>query len=175
MKEKIFQIIKFLLVGVSNTLISEGIYALLVFFGAHYLFASFAGFTISIFTAFLLSSKFVFKEDPSGEKRVWWKVLIKTYLAYIIGFFLNLGLLTFWMEGIKLEYRISPVMNFLYSVGITGVTAHVVAELLAEAVNLFLVTPVNFLLNKYWAYRQRPKKESDNVENTEKNQNPGNS
>ena len=158
---KIWQIFKFLLVGVSNTLISEGIYALLVLVGAHYLVASFVGFTVSIFTAFLLSSKFVFKEDQSKEKRVWWKVLIKTYLAYIVGFLLNLGLLTFWMEGLKLETHIGPVVSFVHNLGFVSLTPYVIAELIAEAVNLFLVTPVNFLLNKYWAYRQKPKEEAE--------------
>ncbi len=89
-KKNIFQVIKFLLVGVSNTLISEGIYALLCLVGAHYLVASFVGFTVSIITAYLLSNKFVFKEDSTKEKRVWWKVFLKTYLAYVVGFFLNL-------------------------------------------------------------------------------------
>ncbi len=157
MKEKLFQIFKFLLVGVSNTVISEVIYALLVLIGAHYLFASFVGFTVSIFSAFLLSSRFVFKEDKTKEKRVWWKVLIKTYLAYIVGFFLNVGLLTLWMEGLKLELHINKIMSIVYAMGLAGLTSHVVAELLAEAFNLLIVTPVNFLLNKYWAYRQKPK------------------
>lgn len=157
MKEKLFQIFKFLLVGVSNTVISEVIYALLVLIGAHYLFASFIGFTVSIFSAFLLSSRFVFKEDKTKEKRVWWKVLIKTYLAYIVGFFLNLGLLTLWMEGLKLELHINKIMSIVYAMGFAGLTPHVVAELLAEAFNLLIVTPVNYLLNKYWAYRQKPK------------------
>ena len=168
-KKNIFQVIKFLLVGVSNTLISEGIYALLCLVGAHYLVASFVGFTVSIITSYLLSNKFVFKEDSTKEKRVWWKVFLKTYLAYVVGFFLNLGLLTLWMEGFGLEYRIDPIMNFLKSVGLAGLSAHVVAELLAEAVNLFLVTPVNFLLNKYWAYRQKPKENAEKALNSEEN------
>lgn len=155
MKEKIWQIIKFLLVGMSNTLISEGVYAVLVCLGCHYLLASFIGFTVSIFTAYLLSSRFVFKEDPNGEKRVWWKVLIKTYAAYIIGFILNLVLLSFWMEVFGLENRIGFVMEIVYKVGFANVDKRVVAELIAEGVNLFIVTPINFVLNKYWAYRQK--------------------
>lgn len=161
MKKQFGQIIKFLLVGVSNTLISEGIYALLVLLGAHYLVASTVGFTVSIFSAFLLSNRFVFKEDKSKEHRVWWKVLLKTYLAYIIGFLLNLGLLTLWMEGLKLENYMDPVMDFLAGIGIHRIERREAAELIAEAVNLFLVTPVNYVLNKYWAYRQKDKTEKD--------------
>lgn len=155
MKEKIWQIIKFLMVGVSNTLISEGVYALLVCFGCHYLLASFAGFTVSIFSAYLLSSRFVFKENPDGEKRVWWKVLLKTYAAYIVGFLLNLGLLSLWMEVLDLENRIDFIMTVIKQIGISNADNHVVAELIAEGVNLFIVTPINYVLNKYWAYRQK--------------------
>lgn len=157
MKAKIWQIIKFLMVGVSNTLISEGVYAVLVCFGCHYLLASFIGFTVSIFTAYLLSSRFVFKEDSEGEKRVWWKVLIKTYAAYVVGFVLNLLLLSLWMEGIGLENKIGFITEIVRNVGIKNADNHVVAELLAEGINLFIVTPINFVLNKYWAYRQKKK------------------
>ena len=157
MKERLWQIIKFIMVGISNTLISEGIYALLVLLGVHYLLASTIGFTVSIFTAFLLSSRFVFKEDENKEKRVWWKVLIKTYLAYIVGFLLNLGLLSVWMEVIRLDAHINPLIDVLHTVGWKKAEPYAVAELIAEGINLFIVTPINFILNKYWAYRQKSK------------------
>lgn len=157
-KERIWQIFKFLLVGVSNTIISEGVYALLCFLGCHYLLASFIGFTVSIFTAFLLSSKFVFKEDPDGEKRVWWQVLLKTYAAYIVGFLLNLLLLSMWMEVFGMENKIGFITEAIAKVGIKNADNYVVAELVAEGINLFIVTPVNYVLNKYWAYRQKEKK-----------------
>ncbi|MBP5494701.1 MAG: GtrA family protein [Lachnospiraceae bacterium] len=157
MKERLWQIIKFIMVGISNTLISEGIYALLVLLGVHYLLASTIGFTVSIFTAFLLSSRFVFKEDQNKEKRVWWKVLIKTYLAYIVGFLLNLGLLSVWMEVIHLDAHINPLIDVLHTMGWKKAEPYAVAELIAEGINLFIVTPINFTLNKYWAYRQKSK------------------
>ena len=157
MKERLWQIIKFIMVGISNTLISEGIYALLVLLGVHYLLASTIGFTVSIFTAFLLSSRFVFKEDQNKEKRVWWKVLIKTYLAYIVGFLLNLGLLSVWMEVIHLDAHINPLIDVLHTMGWKKAEPSAVAELIAEGINLFIVTPINFILNKYWAYRQKSK------------------
>lgn len=157
MKERLWQIIKFIMVGISNTLISEGIYALLVLLGVHYLLASTIGFTVSIFTAFLLSSRFVFKEDENKEKRVWWKVLIKTYLAYIVGFLLNLGLLSVWMEVIHLDAHINPLIDVLHTMGWKKAEPYAVAELIAEGINLFIVTPINFILNKYWAYRQKSK------------------
>ena len=87
------QFLKFGLVGLSNTLISEVIYAVIVCLKGHYLFASTTGFVLSIFNAYYWNNRYVFKEDESLEKRVWWKVLIKTFIAYLWGFLANLMLL----------------------------------------------------------------------------------
>ena len=83
--EGLLQFIKFALVGVSNTLISEGIYAVLVFFKMHYIPASFIGFSLSVINAYYWNHKYVFKENAEDEKRVWWKVFCKTYVAYFWG------------------------------------------------------------------------------------------
>ena len=63
-----WQFIKFALVGVSNTLISEIVYAILVFFKMHYLPASFIGFMLSVLNAYYWSNKYVFTENPEEEK-----------------------------------------------------------------------------------------------------------
>ena len=67
--------------------------AVLVFFRIHYLPASFIGFSLSVLNAYYWSSKYVFKEQEDGEKRVWWKVLAKTYVAYFWGDLVNAALL----------------------------------------------------------------------------------
>ena len=60
------QFVKFGLVGVLNTLISEGLYVIIVFFGGHYLVASLVGFVLSVLNAYYWNSKYVFKEEPGG-------------------------------------------------------------------------------------------------------------
>ena len=91
-KEGFWQFLKFLIVGVSNTAISELVYLLLIYLDFHYIFASIMGFVLSVLNAFYWSNKYVFKENPD-EKRVWWKVLIKTYAAYLWGYLISLLLL----------------------------------------------------------------------------------
>ena len=76
-KKGFWQFIKFIIVGISNTLISEGIYALLVFFRVHYLLAEFIGFSISVCNAYYWSSRYIFNDD-NGVRRIWCKQLIKT-------------------------------------------------------------------------------------------------
>ena len=153
--KNLWQFIKFGLVGVSNTLISELIYVIIVMLKGNYLFASFMGFIISVLNAYYWSNKYVFKEKADGERRVWWKVLLKTYVAYFWGFLVNLCLLVLWIDILHIADYMGPVMAVLTRFGVTVMDAEVLGNLLAEGVNLILIIPMNFLINKYWAYRQK--------------------
>ena len=153
--KSLWQFIKFGLVGVSNTLISEAVYVIIVLLKGNYLFASFMGFVISVLNAYYWSNKYVFKESEDGEKRVWWKVLLKTYLAYFWGFLVNLCLLILWIDILHVADYMEPVLNMLARFGVTSLDAEVLGNLVAEGVNLILVIPMNFLINKYWAYKQK--------------------
>ncbi len=149
------QFLKFGLVGLSNTLISEVIYAVIVCLKGHYLFASTTGFVLSIFNAYYWNNQYVFKEDESLEKRVWWKVLIKTFIAYLWGFLANLMLLVLWIDVMHIANYMTPVAGLLSRWGIRFLDAEVLGNLFAEGVNLVLILPMNYLVNKLWAFRQK--------------------
>ncbi len=164
MKKKfteLLQFIQFCIVGLSNTLICEGIYVVLLFFGVHYLAANIIGNLISILNAYYWSNKYVFKA-AEGEKRVWWKVLLKTYATYGFSMLLSAGLLVFWLEIVHLEQFMGPVLGVLGHLGIlrflTGLgivlEAKILSEILAAFINLFITIPLNYVVNKYWAYRK---------------------
>ncbi len=165
MKAKIksaLQFIKFCIVGLSNTIICEGIYVVLLFLGVHYLAANIIGNLISILNAYYWSNKYVFKAEE-GEKRIWWKVLLKTYATYGFSMLLSAGLLVFWLEIIKLEQFMGSVLQLLGSMGILGLLqnlgivleAKLLAEILAAMINLIITIPLNYVINKYWAYRKK--------------------
>lgn len=149
------QFLKFGLVGLSNTLISELVYAVIVCMRGHYLFASTAGFVLSIFNAYYWNNRYVFKEDESLEKRVWWKVLFKTFVAYLWGFLVNLMLLMLWIDVLRIADYMGPLTELLDRWGIHFLDAEILGNLFAEGVNLILVLPMNYLINKLWAFRQR--------------------
>ena len=162
MKDKIksfLQFIKFCIVGLSNTIICEGIYVVLLFFGVHYLAANIIGNLISILNAYYWSNKYVFKAE-AGEERVWWKVLIKTYATYGFSMVLSAGLLVFWLEIVKLEQFMGPVLFLLGNLGILSglskigivLEAKILSEILAAAINLIITIPLNYVINKYWAF-----------------------
>lgn len=138
MKQETFgkwvQFVKFGIVGLSNTVISYAVYALLVTLHIHYLAASTAGFIISVINAFYWSNGYIFKEDETSGPRVLWKTFLKTFTAYAgTGLVLNNLLLVLWIKGLGIHEMLGPIINLLITI------------------------PLNFLINKYWAYKGKRK------------------
>lgn len=149
------QFIKFTLVGVSNTLISEGIYVVLVLFGVHYLLASFLGFSLSVLNAFYWNQKYVFREDGEKAGRNVKTTFLKTYAAYTWGYLVNIGLLFLFVDVLSLKKVMQPFAEFTLRLGLERLDASTLGKLAAEGLSLVLTVPLNFLLNKYWAFRQK--------------------
>ena len=127
--EKIKQFVKFGIVGMSNTLISYIVYVILVRLQINYLLASIVGFILSVLNSYYWNNKYVFKKQKD-EQRIWWKTLLKTFVSYAgTGLFLSNILLVIWVEWIK------------------------VSEIVAPLINLLITVPLNFVINKFWAYR----------------------
>lgn len=134
-KQTVIQFIKFGLVGCSNVVVSYGIFLLFYFlfqsFGifpkADYLIAQFIGYVVSIFWAFFLNRKFVFRSEKGTP---WIPELVKTFISYsFTGVFLNTVLSYLWVEVIGLPKIVAPIIN------------------------VFINVPINFILNKLWAFK----------------------
>ena len=124
------QFIKFGMVGAVNTVLSYtitniGFYLL----GLHEQVSNFIAFVITVFISFLLNRKFVFNQGDE-KRESWIKQLVKVYASYsITGLFLTALLL--WIEE-----------------SLLGIP-HYVATLM----NLIVTIPINFILNKLWAFK----------------------
>ena len=155
-KNTIIQFIKFGLVGVCNTIVSYVIYSICYYMFHMNVHASNAmGFLISILVAYLLQNRFVFKESEHGEERVWWKVLLKTYVSYIFsGLILTEILMLLWFNIIHIERYLYGLVNIFSQWGF-NVQAKNLAASLAPIINMFFTVPINFCANKFWAYRDR--------------------
>lgn len=128
-RKGIIQFIKFGMVGLSNTVISYVVYMLMIWLGMHYLVASVVGFIISVINSFFWNNRFVFKTED-GEKRNPWKTLVKTFISYAgTGLLLSNILLIVWVELFELPEWLGPILN------------------------LAITVPLNFLLNKLWAFK----------------------
>lgn len=155
--KNLWQFIKFGLVGVSNTLISEGVYCVLVFFDVPYLLALFCGFILSVLNAYYWSNKYVFKADPEKAERVWWKVLLKTYVAYFWGFIVSAVLLVFWVDIVGLSAYMGGLAGMFAERGFPQLDADFLGETLAAGINLLITVPMNYFVNKLWAYKDEGK------------------
>jgi putative flippase GtrA len=128
------QFIKFGIVGISNTIISYIIYIICLyiienffaFFKYDYVICSVISFLLSVLWSFYWNNKYTFK---SVEKRLIWKSLLKTYISYAFtGIILNNILLILLIQELGINKRVAPLIN------------------------LIITVPINFLLNKYWAF-----------------------
>ena len=131
----VLQFIRFGLVGVSNTVISYllNVAVLLILkpYGLSwdYVAANLVAFFLSVLWSFYWNNKYVFQEKD-GQKRNVWKTLLKTYLSYAFtGIVLNNALSYLWIEIVGISKYIAPIINLLISV------------------------PLNFIINKKWAFR----------------------
>lgn len=136
--ESFLQFIKFGIVGVSNTIVSYVIYVSFllifqrteIFQNTDYLIAQFIAFLLSVLWSFYWNRKFVFKAEHGAVS--WPKALLKTYISYAFtGIFLNSILSVFWIEYLNLSKMIAPIANLLLNV------------------------PLNFIMNKFWAFRKK--------------------
>lgn len=152
----LWQFIKFGMVGAFNTVLNYLIYNFCYYVfhsGVH--IANAVGFVISVLSAFLLQSKFVFRQDENAEKRVWWKVLIKTFISYsFTGLLLTELLLLLWINVIDLGQYLGGVCEWLAGFGISFEPQDLAASL-APLLNMVITIPLNFVINKFWAYRQK--------------------
>ena len=134
---RLMQFVKFALVGFSNVIVSYVVYLCFFFLfqkiglfqNTDYLIAQLLGYVLSIFWSFYWNRKYVFKLE---EETPWLPALLKSFLSYsFTGVFLNSVLSYVWVEVVGIPKIIAPVINLVINV------------------------PVNFLMNKFWAFRRK--------------------
>jgi putative flippase GtrA len=127
-KQFIVQFVKFSIIGVFNTIISYVIYSIFIYLNSHYLAASICAFVVGVLNAFYWNSKYVFKKISRFNHI---KSLSKIFIAYgITGLLLQNLLLYFYIEIFQFSAYLAPVFC------------------------LFITVPSNFLLNKFWVFKQ---------------------
>ena len=139
--KSLLQFVKFGIVGLSNTIISYLLYVIsLLFFqklqifnSVDYLIAQVIAFILSVLWSFYWNNKYVFEKSENEERNLL-KSLLKTYISYAFtGLFLNSILSLLWVEVFHWSKMIAPIINLLVSV------------------------PLNFIMNKFWAFKNSKK------------------
>ena len=131
------QFIKFGIVGVSNTVVSYVTNILVLFVmkpvnvSWDYFVGNIVAFLLSVLWSFYWNNKYVFTLEE-GKSRSIGKALLKTYISYgFTGIILNNILSWIWIGGIGISKYIAPIINLVVSV------------------------PINFFMNKLWAFREK--------------------
>lgn len=126
----LIQFIKFGIVGISNTLISYCTYAVLVWLGVNFLLSNLIGFVVSVLNSFYWNSRYVFDLNNADTKQKL-KALIKTFISYAgTGLVLSSAMLILCIDIVQLSKYIAPIIN------------------------LIITVPVNFVVNKVWAFKK---------------------
>lgn len=122
------QFFKFGIVGISNTLISLAVYYLFVWTNNNlYIIGNIVGFIVSTLNAYFWNSKFVFKKSEKKNS----VVIVKTFISYGISLGLSSALLYLTVEVLHISEFIAPIIG------------------------LVITVPLNFLMNKFWVYKEK--------------------
>lgn len=141
------QFIRFGLVGVSNTVIGYIIYALSLkglrafnlFPSCDIYIAQFIMFVLSVAWSFYWNNRFVFKGKTKSKKDLL-IALLKTYVSYAFtSLFLSELLLALWVKVLGINEFIAPILN------------------------LVITVPLNFFIQKYWAFKNKTVNEEPEV------------
>ena len=117
--------IKFAIVGFGNLFISLITYYILVFFSINYQIANVGGFITGSLNGYIWNRIWVFKNSKKNLSSI-----VKFYFSYLSTWLLSAILLYIWIEVLIISDKIAPVIN------------------------VFITTPINYLLNKYWVFKK---------------------
>ena len=117
--------IKFAIVGFGNLFVSLITYYILIYFSINYQIANIGGFITGSLNGYIWNKIWVFKNSKRDVISI-----IKFYLTYLSTWLLSALLLYIWVEKMKISDKIAPVIN------------------------VFITTPINYLLNKYWVFKR---------------------
>lgn len=127
--DKFFQFVQFCLVGLSSAVVMYISYFITWKLCGNYFVANGIGFVFSTTNSFFWNSRFVFHVE-TGWKNVVFSYLKTIALYAVTGLVLSNILLYFWVDVVQ------------------------ISELLAPVINVIIVTPLNYILNKFWAFRK---------------------
>ena len=127
--KSIVQFLKFGFVGALNVIISLSVYWLCYYvFSIHYQLANAIGFFVSVVNSYIWNSRFVFHKQDSNAIGRQMKTFVKTLTCYGITYLASAFLLNLWVVSLNVSPGFAPIINIV------------------------ITTPLNFLMNKFWAF-----------------------
>lgn len=139
LRELAVQFIKFGIVGVSNTLISLAVYYVCFnLLHMHHQLANFLGFLIGVINSYFWNSRYVFKMGKHRTLLEHLSTFARTFAGYgLTSYLLGAALLWLWVDVLGISANLAPIINLVFTV------------------------PLNFIINKFWAFRKKPAGQAD--------------
>lgn len=120
------QFVKFGIVGVSNSVIMLLTYYIFLHVGANHFTSNTAGFALSVLNAYIWNSAWVFRYSGNERK----KTITKFFSIYIFTFLLSTLLLYIFVDVCHISNKLAPIINII------------------------ITTPINFILNRLWTFKE---------------------
>ena len=128
--KSLVQFVKFGMVGVTNTVLAYLINVGVLFafkplhFRWDYLVGNMVSFILSVLWSFYWNNKYVFQAGNN-----WWQTLFRTYISYGASLLVSTLLMYVLVDFIHVSPVIAPIICLLITI------------------------PLNFVLNKFWAFK----------------------
>lgn len=143
------QFIKFIGVGMINSVVNYVAYLIVLALGGHYILANLVGFVLSVLSSYLINSRLVFEKEEGVSG---FQVLMKLYAAYALNGILLTNLFSWLLlDVIKFERILGGLSQLITQAGLSF-TARDLAEIIVPVIVACILTPLNFVVNKFWAY-----------------------
>lgn len=128
------EIVKFLVVGIANTLLGYTVYFIcLIFLQFHYVYALLCSHVVGVINSYLLNSNWTFRSSQNYK----WVTILKFCSVYSITFLINYAVLAFFIDYLS----------------------H--SELISQFYALMITTICSFGGHKYWSFNKRLKEQKD--------------
>lgn len=126
-KSIVRQFMKFAFVGVSNVIITLLIYYAIIFYDKNlYILGNTIGYVAGIVNSYNLNSRWVFTSHKNKKQ----EVFIKMCICYLGTYLLQTIILYVFIDQMHISQFIAPIISII------------------------ITTPVNFVLNKLWTYKE---------------------
>ncbi len=125
-KENLYQLLRFGLVGVLNTLVDFGAYQLLVWLGLHYVLAQCLSYSCGLLNSYFFNSRWTFRQEKKYTQKEFLRFLLVNLCALVLSILL-----------LRLCYEVLGIESNLIAKGIVTV----------------LVMLVNFIANKLFVFK----------------------
>lgn len=122
---------RFCFAGLFSAVVMFSTYYIVYFLSKNYYLANVFGFILSTANSFFMNKRFVFQKESISTKNAIYEYMKSMAIYSFTGLILSNILLHIWIVNLNISELIAPIINVL------------------------IVTPLNYILNKLWTFNEK--------------------